>query len=308
MIYDCPFCHHQDATLHKRNERLNNGGSRDVYLCNECRILYPRPRSDLESMNLFFKQQGRKQEYQELADPTTSFGQRKCLMRLLHSLKNLLIEDKADYLYPIKKMIKGGGDALDIGTYTGRMCFILEEFGYKAYGLEPQDKAVKFGRDKGLKIYKGSFPDKMPGELMQMKFKLICFTEVMCNFGDLKKSFELAREMLLSDGYLYIKIHQGKSEFYRNNSLFSRYGDFIQNMPTLDALCYYIEKSGFELCHLSGMSMNIVFFQKLLNQKLLNSYALLFDQLLQKISDLFFLSIRKADRLVLLAKKSSEVV
>ena len=185
------------------------------------------------------------------------------------------------------------------------MCFILEELGYNAYGLEPQDTAVKFARDKGLKVYTGSFPDIIPGELLKIKFKLICFTEVMCNFGDLKQSFDLVNEMLLPNGYLYIKIHQGKSEFYRNNSLFSRYGDYIQNMPTLDSLNYYVGKNGYKLCHLSGMSLNINCFQKILSHKSLNRYALLIDQLLQKIRELVFLDIQKADRLVLLAQKSS---
>jgi hypothetical protein len=45
-------------------------------------------------------------------------------------------------------------NALDIGALTGRLCWILNDLGFEAYGLEPQNEACAFARTKGCRYLK----------------------------------------------------------------------------------------------------------------------------------------------------------
>ena len=141
--------------------------------------------------------------------------------------------------------IKNRGISLDIGTDTGIYTYIFEALGFDSYGLEIEEKAVEIAQRNDLKVFKGSFPDDVPVELLQQKYELIAMQEVIYYMSDLKKSLLKVSELLEDSGFLFIRCHQGFSKYYEEHSYFKRYGDYVQGIPTMRALLHCLEKTGF---------------------------------------------------------------
>jgi len=62
---------------------------------------------------------------------------------------------------------------------------------------------------------------------------------------------------LKDDGVFLIACHQGYSSYYdesQGHSYFSRYGDYVQGIPTLNALQYCLERSGFNILKTVGIA------------------------------------------------------
>jgi len=162
------------------------------------------------------------------------------------------------------KDVEKTGRSLDIGTWSGKYTYIFQALGFDSYGLEPQNQAGEFARSKGLKVIRGSFPDAIPQKLLRHKYHLIAMLEMIYYLHDLKKSLLRVRQLLEENGVLLIKAHQGDSKYYENNnSYFSRYGDYVQGIPTLSSLQYCLDKSGFKVIKLGGLTEESV--QKKLN-------------------------------------------
>ena len=80
--------------------------------------------------------------------------------------------------------------------------------------------------------------------------------DTMYYLHDLQKSFLKVRKMLRDDGVFVITCHQGYSPYYdenQGNSYFSRYGDYVQGIPTFSALQYCLERSGFRIMKTGGI-------------------------------------------------------
>lgn len=131
--------------------------------------------------------------------------------------------------------------------------------------------------------------------------------DAVCYLNDLKKSFMRVSEMLQDDGFFLIKCHQGRSRWYDTHSYFSRYGDNVQGIPTLDSLYYWLEKTGFQPIHVMGMNSPDVLFITMGKR-----IPALVKGILSKLYNMLMLEytrwgINKADRLVVLAKKKEEI-
>lgn len=227
MLTGCPFCDHKNNSLHREKQALKDGGSRNIYKCNECGILYPEFRMDNnESADYMIKYSTNEEEFK--SDPKAPIP-------------------KNDPTVEFASVITNKGKALDVGTFDGRFTYMLESIGFDAYGMEYQEKAVEFAQKNGLKVYKGTFPDDIPENLLGQKYTLICLTELICYLNDLKKSLWKAYEMLEDNGFLLVKCHQGNSRYYTHagNSYFKRFGDNVQGIPTVDSLLYCLKQTGF---------------------------------------------------------------
>lgn len=85
--------------------------------------------------------------------------------------------------------------------------------------------------------------------------------EVIYYFQDLKKSLDYVHSMLVDEGILLIKCHQGLSRWYRDHSYFSRYGDHVQGIPTLQSMRYCLSNAGFEIVRISALhAADLLFF------------------------------------------------
>lgn len=199
MLNYCPLCHHKDASLYSGNNELRSGGKGDVYICSECGLLYPKSRMDEGESGRYITE-----SYKDLG--SDKWADLKDAMRgwRLRRWRDSMSTPLNAGLF-LKSRIVKKGKALDIGTFAGEFCEILNAVGFDSYGIEPYSEAVEFARNNGLRVYSGSFPDNIPDELRDVKFKLITMLESIYYFVDLKKSFKAAYDMLDSGGYIFIK-------------------------------------------------------------------------------------------------------
>lgn len=229
MLDDCPFCHHTRASVFQYAAQLRfSVGVKNLYQCSECSTIYPRPRFDLEEQREFL---------------------RNCETNSEHYLfEQGPLPPRKDYLFPLLLRHKQSVApvALDIGTFNGRFCRVLENAGYRTYGIEPQYYPAAFAREAGLQVYCGVFPEDIPEEFAKTRFDLISILECIYYFVDLKLALQRLFVLLNGNGVLLIKAHQGTSHYYRaGTSLFSRYGDLVQGIPTEQSLRYCLLESGF---------------------------------------------------------------
>jgi SAM-dependent methyltransferase len=285
-LNECPFCHHEHAKLFKDNQSFRfRQGSDDIYRCNDCGLLYPRHRMELNEIQEYLNNMYTNQPGFSFSDPIgISKGETK-------------------YWKFLTRWVMSGGNALDIGTFNGSFCHTLGSLGFRAYGLEPQIEAVKYARKHGLNVYPGSFPDNIPAELNQKRFVLISLMECIYYLEDLKHSLQIINQMLTDDGCVLIKCHQGYSKYYNDNSYFSRYGDYVQGIPSLSSLDYCLKKTGFEIVKIMGE-----YSPDLLPHFLRFPSVPLLWIVVTKLYQLFMLNwtllgIHRADRLIILAKK-----
>lgn len=294
MLYSCPYCNHRDASLYRGEQRLRDGGQRDIYQCNECGSLYPSQRMDSSEAEAYNNRLNTNQkagtDYSHYYDNAVEY------IRYDDFICKLL-----------KRFAQPVGEALDIGAFLGRFCRTLEYIGFNAYGLEPQENAAQFARNKGVRVFNGFFPDNIPSDLLNMRFTLISMMESIYYFIDLKKSLLRVNEMLRNGGFFLIQCHQGKSKYYskKENSFFKRYGDYVQAIPTMDSLKYCLENTGFEILYAAPMPVDFIrIIYKGSRFKWLTIKA---GALLNKLYELFMADIESADKLIVLARKRGDV-
>ena len=129
--------------------------------------------------------------------------------------------------------------------------------GFESYGLEPAESYVQYAREKGLRVFAGSFPERIPEELLQKRFRIVSMIEMMYYLCDLKKSLLKVRDMLEANGLFLVQCHQGHSRCYSLNlSYFRRYGDHVQGIPTLHSLMHCLTKTGFKPVKLFGFNID----------------------------------------------------
>lgn len=285
MLSYCPFCHSADALVHTKEEKNSIGSLLNIHKCKICAVIYPSSRMDKKEIFDYLHKINTNRQSFKFDNPTGQIDCQDSLVKLL------------------KKYSRLPANALDVGTFEGRFCFILKSIGFKAYGVEPQENAARFARDHGLDVFTGSFPSQLPEGLLRIKFGLISFMESIYYCEDLKESLLTAHDMLADRGLILIKAHQGTSRYYRDKSIFSRYGDYIQWIPTRDSLEHCLKNTGFKIIRTFGINP-----PELLPLGLGQVGNLILKGVINRaynrlMLDYTLIDIKKADRLVILAQK-----
>ena len=225
MRTDCPFCGSIDFKLYRANQLTRIGSRRSFYTCQSCGTIYPRPRFYLQEL------ENNLSKYKPDPEPLSSI-----LKSDLEYLKFI-----SDHI--VLKKIK---TSLDIGASEGRMLFLLKKKKIEAFGIEPEKSALDVARSYNLNVYPGNFPDIIPPEISQRKYDLILMNEVIYYFENIKTALKRAQDFLSENGTLIIKAHHGGSPYYASGiSLFTRYGDQVQSVPTDVTLKIFLEKTGY---------------------------------------------------------------
>jgi hypothetical protein len=293
VLNTCPYCHHQHATIKFANQKLRSRDMAcDIYCCSECNCLYPRPRMDELDIENYLAIH----ESDDLRSSLDGDFNDKARTKFDEFICTLL-----------KSHMEIAGNALDIGTFSGIFCRTLNNIGFEAYGLESIREAADFANSKGLRVFKGSFPEKVPSQLLLMKYKLISMMESIYYLVDLRKSLFLIRSMLDFGGYLLIKCHQGNSKYYNDPKItyFSRYGDYVQAIPTHNSITYCLQDSGLNVVYFQPMPrlFSISKFDQIFGKRYGSTFCKIFERIFNKWRNCFITDIKSVDRLIVLAKK-----
>jgi hypothetical protein len=237
MLTGCPFCHHSDNSFYREKQELHGGGTRDIYKCNECGLLYPEVRLGTSEVTEYLLKMYTNQTEYEYLDPKRDYDRNMPMARLV---EGIMFKNKS----------------LDIGTFDGRLTYVFEDMGFESYGLESQKRAVEFTQSHGLKVFEGSFPNDIPEDLAQQKYSLITMSEMIYYLNDLKEALLKVCSMLESNGFFIIKAHQGNSRYYMYNSYFKRYRDHVQGIPTVESLNHCLKEAGFKPVRYHGYTDN----------------------------------------------------
>ncbi len=226
MHNDCPFCRSTDFKLYRASQLTRSGSCRSFYTCQSCGTIYPLPRFNLG----------------ELGDTLSKYKPNP-------KLPTSVLKSDQEYLHYISRhlSLKTIKTSLDIGAADGRIAFLLGKKGIETFGVESEKSAVDIARSCNLNVYPGYFPDAIPPEISERKYDLILMNEVIYYFEDIAAALKRAQDLLSERSTLIIKAHHGGSPYYARGgiSLFTRYGDQIQSVPTEATLKMWLEKTGF---------------------------------------------------------------
>ncbi len=291
MQDNCPFCHSSDVHLYKKDQKTRSGDFRSIYKCRKCSALYPYPKMNKAESSDYLLNSPTNQNDYKFDDSTRAVNHRYFLVKIA------------------RKYTKCSGNALDIGTFEGRALFILGSLGFKAYGIEPQKNAVEFAKKHGLEVSLGSFPEVVPQEIFCRKYNLISALDSIYYVDDVEKTLKIIKSILNDDGLLLIKCHQGYSRYYYDDthSYFLRYGDNVQCIPTIESLRYYLRLAGFKIVKIIGeTSIDRLPFgiARIKNAFLRKMVCKIYNIMMLEYTSL---DIKRADRLIVLAKKAAGI-
>jgi SAM-dependent methyltransferase len=227
---DCPYCH--DST-HFKKVSINPR----VVKCVVCGLyrLYPRMNRDGQ-VAMLQRWNDEEIDAAKMDNPL------------------LYIPGYVEQLKPLKKFFPSvfqGGKVLDVGCQYGLFPAALRDAGADPIGIEPNDKYVAYGRQYGLDLRVGRF-EQGALDLEEHSLDLITFCDSLYYMPDLRETFELIHRYLKPSGGLYIVCHVATSIYYSvNHNYISRYGYYVEGIPTLKALAYILNTEGFKIHRMS---------------------------------------------------------
>jgi SAM-dependent methyltransferase len=171
--------------------------------CTKCQLIFLSPRPSPEWVFKFYPTQYG--SYRKLKKLTSIQKLIRFLIKNNKILARTLIKDE---LFFMEK-----GKLLDVGAGNGSYLNILGEWGWEAYGIEP-DKAVvkRLLKQKVKNIYQGDlFTTKLPIK----NFDLIRYSHVLEHVPSPKKELRKARSLLKKNGKIFIFVPNIDSFFFK---------------------------------------------------------------------------------------------
>lgn len=271
-LHDCPYCHVVEGRVVSHTPR--------VIRCNRCGLYRLLPRMNLEGQH----------KYLEAHDTGLD------LSNYPGSLDGGC-NDEVSGLAKVFPQVFHSGRVLDVGCAEGSFTYALQKAGARATGLEPLRRLVEYGKGFGIDVRHGSF-DQLPQDLSRGSFDLICLREVLYYVNDLRATFDQIRRLLNPGGGIYIKAHVASSLYYlKCKNRVSRYGIYVQGMPTKAAMEYILPLEGFKVIDSFPWPYNVAHVLGLPS----NSFS---GRVLNKATKRLFDSLGMYDRIAILAQKA----
>lgn len=258
--------------------------------CEECGTIYPRNRFCREQ-NLAY--------IGELYSSMTDDQYRRQFEQFAKNRDNLTLR----IMEKLVRLIQG--PVFEVGCSVGAHLDFFQRQNFVVSGIEPNKQAVAFAQNMGINVINGYFPNDI-ADIQQIEKKpdLIIALECVYYLDDLEKSLSVMYDMLADGGYLLVKNHVGSCRYYDlGNSLFSRYGDYVQGIPTLNSFDYCLQETGFSIVEKISFTEDYLFNyfgissprEKIAFNKIKN--------FVNKILPKWYFDKAKADRVIYVAKK-----
>ena len=103
---------------------------------------------------------------------------------------------------------RGSGRILDVGCGGGGYLYRLKQWGWDAYGVEPNEIGVKQARSLGLNVAHGMVED---GRFENDFFDVIRLSNVVEHLPNPKMVFQEIHRILKPNGIVYITVHNTRS-------------------------------------------------------------------------------------------------
>lgn len=287
-----------------------------IYKCAVCKALFIFPFPSREETKKFYPKNYYSYKARDETKKDKSFFSRiksniiryymepECKLSFLDKLLVSLFKNKFSGI-PLHR--KKNGKFLDIGCGTGDNLEILNKYGWKAYGIEIDERAVEYARSKGLNATRNSiescvFPNKM--------FDCIRIWHVFEHLTNPHSALQKLRHFLKDDGEILMAVPNTYSFAYK---LFGRYWynlDVPRHVVSYspETLRYILQKNGLRCTHITyascgslvGSFSNFLRYHFCFKGNLINNIFLiflfaLFDFLsdILKRGDIIFLKIVK---------------
>ena len=158
-------------------------------------------------------------------------------------------KDKAKSIYKDISVYRNKpGSLLDAGCSYGLLMEYFISKGWKATGIDICENAISHARNKGLDCQVASADSFSNGD----KFDVIIMDNTLEHFEDPIKSLVLLKNMLSSDGIIYIGVPNVDSVL-----LPSRFKDFLGNLKPFEHFFYFSKSALESLLNTTGLDVYV---------------------------------------------------
>ena len=191
VLKNCPVCGSEilDPFISGKDYFLT-GEKFEIVKCRECGFRFTNPRPKAEELG----------KYYESAQYISHSDTRKGLFAFVYQLVRKYTLGRK--LALISKFLRNG-EILDIGCATGQFLNYMSEHGWKATGIEPDDKT----RDHAISQYGLQvFPEEKLNTMLKSSFDVITMWHVLEHVSDLNGRMEQLKKILKPQGTLIIAV------------------------------------------------------------------------------------------------------
>ena len=181
----------------KLKDHSHTGEFFGVVQCCECGFNFTQDAPDKESIGPYYKSEN----YISHSDIQKGF-----FFKIYHSVRNYMLKKKRNLVCSQTKL--NSGKLLDIGTGTGYFPNAMIEAGWKAEGIEQDEKTRSYATSKfGFKVYDTSEFQKLPSE----GYDAVTMWHVLEHVHDVDGYLEKIFSILNPNGILIVAVPNHKS-------------------------------------------------------------------------------------------------
>ena len=253
VLKNCPICGSQkfDPFISGKDFFLT-GESFSIVKCRDCGFRFTNPRPKAEDLG----------KYYESSDYISHSDSRKGLFASVYQVvRKYTLSRKLSLISKFQPK----GKILDIGCATGQFLNHMDENGWKATGIEPDEKT----RSRAISEYGlDVFPEEQLNILDKYSFDVITMWHVLEHVSDLNNRMEQLRNLLKPQGTLLIAVPNCDSFDAK------KYGEFWAGYDLPRHLYHFtksdvkllLERYGFTIVNILPMKFD-AFYVSLLSEK-----------------------------------------
>lgn len=253
LLKNCPVCGSQafDPFISGKDYFLT-GESFEIVTCRECDFRFTNPRPKAEDLG----------KYYESSDYISHSDSRKGLFASVYQqVRKYTLRRKLSMISKFQQK----GEILDIGCATGQFLHYMKEHGWKATGIEPDEKTRSRAiSEYGLEV----FPEKQLDVFRKSSFDVITMWHVLEHVSDLGDRMQQLKNLVKPQGTIIIAVPNCDSYDAK------KYGEFWAGYDLPRHLYHFaksdvkllLEKYGFTIVNILPMKFD-AFYVSLLSEK-----------------------------------------
>ena len=253
LLKNCPVCGSSkfDPFIYGRDYFLT-GESFNIVKCHDCGFRFTNPRPKAEDLG----------KYYESSDYISHSDSRKGFFASMYQMvRTYTLSRKLALIGKFQQK----GEILDIGCSTGQFLNYMAEHGWKATGIEPDEKTrTRAISEYGLKVY----PEEQLMILQKSSFDVITMWHVLEHVSDLDARMKQLKYLLKPTGTLIIAVPNCNSFDAKKYGTFWAGYDLPRHLYhfTQKDIKLLLENHGFTIVNILPMIFD-AFYVSLLSEK-----------------------------------------